>query len=614
MKTRVARFFRMAPIVAGLAVVVAELPVAAQEPAPADTSLASDNGQNSSALPAGVDPDSPLAHVIRLAQADISEGVILAYVTNSPSPFNLTADQIIYLRDIGLSDEVITAVLQHDQTLSAESTPPPSTAVETAAAETAPVTTVETVTAPPAEITVDYFYDALAPYGTWVVVPGYGRCWRPLVAVYSPGWQPYCQHGHWVYTDCGWYWVSDYSWGWCTFHYGRWFRDPRWGWCWHPDTVWGPSWVTWRYSGDYCGWAPLPPAATWTAGVGWSYRGAAVSASFDFDLTPDCFTFVPASHFCDARPWHYRVEAREAARIYHQTTVINDFSVHRTVVVNDGIPVQHIEEITRRPVPTFELRDTERRMARAEQFGPDGRTLFIHRPRVNGSPAFTLPARPPQPGAAFQGQPPQRNFHPLPPAGRVAGNENRSFQSNPPASGGVQVGDNVPRRFPPFQETPPPVAAPAPTPPRLGQAINQPSPPPANRPLPGTAFQGPPPQRNFNLPGPAAPPPVRSPNEVERNPVSRSERPEMSIPAMPTLPPAANRRPFPFERMDPPPALPTRNFQAPRQQTPPVPVQPRRFVPPAMSAPRVASPPAPASPPPQPQRSAPRNDPDQNNR
>ena len=106
---------------------------------------------------------------------------------------------------------------------------------------------------------MNYFYDTLAPYGTWVQVDGYGRCWQPLVVVSEPGWQPYCDRGHWVYTDAGWYWMSDYSWGWAPFHYGRWFHHERFGWVWTPDTVWGPSWVTWRYSDDYCGWAPLPP-------------------------------------------------------------------------------------------------------------------------------------------------------------------------------------------------------------------------------------------------------------------------------------------------------------------------------------------------------------------
>ena len=90
---------------------------------------------------------------------------------------------------------------------------------------------------------MNYFYDTLAPYGGWVNFQGYGWCWRPTIVVYNTGWQPYCDNGHWVYTDCGWYWVSGYSWGWATFHYGRWFHNQRYGWCWRPDTTWSPSWV-----------------------------------------------------------------------------------------------------------------------------------------------------------------------------------------------------------------------------------------------------------------------------------------------------------------------------------------------------------------------------------
>ena len=85
---------------------------------------------------------------------------------------------------------------------------------------------------PPTAVTTTYFYDTLSPYGSWIYVNGYGRCWRPSVCVYNPAWQPYCDHGHWVYTNCGWYWYSDYSWGWAPFHYGRWFQHPGMGWCW----------------------------------------------------------------------------------------------------------------------------------------------------------------------------------------------------------------------------------------------------------------------------------------------------------------------------------------------------------------------------------------------
>ena len=78
-----------------------------------------------------------------------------------------------------------------------------------------------------------------------------------------------------------------------------------------PDTVWGPSWVTWRYSNDYCGWAPLPPFAVYRAGVGFFYQGSGVSIGFDFGLGVNCFTFVPTRNFCDPHPRRYRVAARD---------------------------------------------------------------------------------------------------------------------------------------------------------------------------------------------------------------------------------------------------------------------------------------------------------------
>src|SRR5437763_1893906 len=86
----------------------------------------------------------------------------------------------------------------------------------------------EAVQAPPPEFggnpppEVNYFYSDLAPYGSWLQVDGMGWCWQPRCVVVNRAWQPYCDYGHWAYTDCGWYWQSSYSWGWAPFHYGRW--------------------------------------------------------------------------------------------------------------------------------------------------------------------------------------------------------------------------------------------------------------------------------------------------------------------------------------------------------------------------------------------------------
>src|SRR5207249_4016053 len=100
-------------------------------------------------------------------------------------------------------------------------------------------------------ISFQVFYDGLAPYGSWVTYPGYGYAWAPRYG----GFRPYVTGGHWVFTDLGWTWVSDYDWGWAPFHYGTWVDDPVYGWLWIPGYDWAPAWVVWGTYGDYYGWA-----------------------------------------------------------------------------------------------------------------------------------------------------------------------------------------------------------------------------------------------------------------------------------------------------------------------------------------------------------------------
>src|SRR4029077_10313307 len=64
---------------------------------------------------------------------------------------------------------------------------------------------------------------------------------------------------HWILTEYGWTWVSDWSWGWAPFHYGRWLAVAGRGCGWLRGASWGPAWVSWRAGGGYVGWAPLPP-------------------------------------------------------------------------------------------------------------------------------------------------------------------------------------------------------------------------------------------------------------------------------------------------------------------------------------------------------------------
>src|SRR5262245_54374053 len=73
-----------------------------------------------------------------------------------------------------------------------------------------------------ASVDAGVFYQTLSPYGDWVYVSHFGRVWRPYRAIVGVDFRPYLTDGHWVYTDYGWSFESDYDWGWAPFHYGRW--------------------------------------------------------------------------------------------------------------------------------------------------------------------------------------------------------------------------------------------------------------------------------------------------------------------------------------------------------------------------------------------------------
>ena len=176
--------------------------------------------QTNRPIPANIKPTGPVSEVIKLANSGMDESIMLAFVTNSASTFNLAAEDIIYLNDLGIPGPVVTAMIQHDQAyrsapgpaLNATLSAPPNPSGE-APGWTAPPP--EAVAPQPAEATAPYaaqpppgepasFYDSLSPYGTWVDVEGYGQCWQPTVVAVNPGWRPYMDCGHWVYTDAGW--------------------------------------------------------------------------------------------------------------------------------------------------------------------------------------------------------------------------------------------------------------------------------------------------------------------------------------------------------------------------------------------------------------------------
>jgi len=502
------------------------------------------------ALPANIPPDSPTAQVVKLVQSGVDAAVIKNFIANSGSNFNLDAEIIISLTDLGVPIDLVNAMMEHDK----------SVLVTPAAPAPAPDNPPET--APPTTpVTVNYFNDTLTPYGSWVEVEGYGRCWRPTVVIYDSTWRPYCDRGHWVYTDCGWYWDSDYSWG-VTFHYGRWFRHAHYGWCWWPETVWAPSWVTWRSSDDYCGWAPLPPFSVYRPGVGFFYRGASVEVGFGFGLEADYFTFVPSGHFSDRRPRYYSVEPRRVPEIFHRTTIINNFNDHNRTLINGGISVDRFNTGGRRPIQPVhvgEIPNAGRQGWRGNDAdhrpgpgSPAGNDQLRHGPVIrNDQNNESRPGRPGQTGVNTV-RPPEHGQQPQTPTaqpGNRSGSRDDSNRNSPPANSHQNV-----------------------------------NPPANNNPAPGTPFD-----RNQRRNDPSAntgtrnSPPVNSVPPVRSQPVQTP--PVVSAPVISRPAPAA-----PVIRDQPQnnSGEKERRFNAPVTATPPVRSQPQ--TPPAFNSPRNSAP------------------------
>ena len=134
------------------------------------------------------------------------------------------------------------------------------------------------------------FHSALDPYGAWAEDPNYGTIWQPAPEVVGSEFAPYETAGHWSYGD-DYTWVSDYSWGWAPFHYGRWVYATN-GWGWIPGRQYAGAWTTWRtgYGGaaGYVGWAPLPPTYYWRNGIALGI-GVVPPAAYGFCQTGNLF-------------------------------------------------------------------------------------------------------------------------------------------------------------------------------------------------------------------------------------------------------------------------------------------------------------------------------------
>lgn len=231
----------------------------------------------------------------------------------------------------------------------------------------------------PASTTVDigFFYNRLAPYGTWFQLAPYGWVWHPTDVALD--WRPYT-YGRWLLTDeYGWYWDADEDWGWACFHYGRWDWADDWGWFWVPGYEWGPAWVAWRTGGGFIGWAPLPPDVVWEAGgLRFPHRDR------DDRVLRTRWAFVDEQDFLSPRIHEELLERGRNVTLLEQTKDATHYGFENNRITNRGIAVSQVERSTGKRVEPLHVRDVDHSSAALGRHLAPG-TVNVFHPEVRRS-------------------------------------------------------------------------------------------------------------------------------------------------------------------------------------------------------------------------------------
>jgi hypothetical protein len=235
------------------------------------------------------------------------------------------------------------------------------------------------------DVSVDFFYNNLEG-GSWIEVGNYGYCWQPDAASDS-SWRPYAD-GYWAYTDEGWTWVSYEPFGWATYHYGRWVRLADYGWVWKPGYEWGPAWVSWRFGGGYCGWAPLPPETE----VVYESRPLSGHIDVEFDIGPASYNFVDVRYIGEPVLRSRIVPYQQNITYVNQTVNVTNITYKNKTVYNYGPDLKTVNQFSSRPIQELKLeRQTNVDVAAAAKSGGltkvQGNALVVAAPSKLSKPA-----------------------------------------------------------------------------------------------------------------------------------------------------------------------------------------------------------------------------------
>lgn len=311
------------------------------------------------------------SNVLQLVNTGLAMPLLRHQIIRNERAYNLTPEDLVWLKNQGVPDELFTVINRHDnevRQLARRAAERQAQAVakarevaklkkELEAAKKALAKKNAQAAGNPKQVRKDLplqvrpFYEELEPHGAWIKHQRYGLVWQPKVVRQKADWRPYNDNGRWLATDQGWYWHSEYPWGWAVFHYGRWAFEKNLSWIWVPDTIWGPSWVTFRLNGDYVGWAPLPPGAIPMRQQGVFYNGRPVDRGFNYGLGANYYSFVPSMHVFHPSLSMFVVSQPRVRLFFRGTTPINNIVIGSNWFVwNYGIPISRVASYSPQPV------------------------------------------------------------------------------------------------------------------------------------------------------------------------------------------------------------------------------------------------------------------------
>lgn len=99
------------------------------------------------------------------------------------------------------------------------------------------------------------------------------------------------------------------------------------------------------------GWAPLPPDAGFTLGVGLSGY---------FDVPDNYWIFIEGRYFFEPHLYNYTLPYERNLTIVRYTTVNRNILVRNNRVINEGIDTNFVRKVTRKEIVRYNLRDEPR--------------------------------------------------------------------------------------------------------------------------------------------------------------------------------------------------------------------------------------------------------------